>query len=186
MKRRLITVSLLSACALLLSASRADAQGQTGRITGTITGSDNNQPIQGVRVTLLGTQLTVTSNPQGRYTIAGIAPGSYRIRASAIGYTPVIVDSIPVKANESATADIALKHQTVELERVVTVGYGTLAKRDVTGSVGQVSGDAIKAIVGTPCCSGQCAVSDCSVLAVAPADAAVGGNRRRGPRTPSR
>src|SRR5688500_9778518 len=109
MKRRLITVSLLSACALLLPASRADAQGATGRITGTITRAESNQPLQGVRVTLLGTQLTVTSNPQGRYTIAGIAPGSYRLRASAIGYTPVIVDSIPVAAGQSATADIALK-----------------------------------------------------------------------------
>jgi TonB-linked SusC/RagA family outer membrane protein len=145
MKRRLITVSLLSACALLLPASRASAQGNTGRITGTITATEGNQPIQGVRVTLLGTQLTVTSNPQGRYTIAGIAPGSYRIRASAIGYTPVIVDSIPVAAGQTATADISLKHQTVELERVVTIGYGTLTKRDVTGAIGQVSGEQIKA-----------------------------------------
>ena len=149
MKRRLITVSLLSACALLLPASRAAAQGQTGRITGTITSTESNQPIQGVRVTLLGTQLTVTSNPQGKYTIAGIAPGNYRIRASAIGYTPVIVDSIPVAAGQTASADIALKHQTVELERVVTVGYGTLTKRDVTGAIGQVSGDQIKAVPTT-------------------------------------
>src|SRR5829696_8031585 len=149
MKRRLITVSLLSACALLLSATRADAQGETGRITGTITIAEGNQPLQGVRVTLLGTELTVTSNPQGRYTIAGIAPGTYRLRASAIGYTPVVVDSVPVRAGQSATADIALQRQTVELERVVTVGYGTLARRDVTGSVGQVSGDAIKTIPTT-------------------------------------
>jgi len=149
MKRRLITVGLLSACALLLPASRAAAQGETGRISGTITGTESNQPIQGVRVTLLGTQLTVTSNPQGRYTIAGIAPGTYRLRASAIGYTPVIVDSIPVRAGQTATADIALKHQTVELERVVTVGYGTLTKRDVTGAIGQVSGDQIKAVPTT-------------------------------------
>ena len=150
MKRRLITVSLLSACALALPASRAVAQdASTGRISGTITGTESNQPIQGVRVTLLGTQLTVTSNPQGRYTIAGIAPGTYRLRASAIGYTPVIVDSIPVRAGQTANADIALKHQTVELERVVTVGYGTLTKRDVTGAIGQVSGDQIKAVPTT-------------------------------------
>jgi hypothetical protein len=84
MKRRLITVSLLSACALLLPATRASAQG-TGSITGVITGVENNQPIQGVRVTVLGTQLTVTSNPQGRYTIAGLSAGMYRLRASAIG-----------------------------------------------------------------------------------------------------
>jgi TonB-dependent SusC/RagA subfamily outer membrane receptor len=150
MKRRLITVSLLSACALFLPASGARAQNATtGSITGTITGVETNQPIQGVRVTLLGTQLTVTSNPQGRYTIAGIAPGSYRIRASAIGYTPVVVDSIPVRAGQASNADIAMKHQTIELEKVVVVGYGTLAKRDVTGAVGQVSSDQIKQIPTT-------------------------------------
>lgn len=149
MKRRLITVSLLSACALLLPASRAAAQGQTGRITGRITRAESSLPLQGVRVTLLGTQLTVTTNPEGRYTIAGIAPGTHRIRASAIGYTPVVVDSIPVVAGQSATADIALRAQTVELERVVTVGYGTLTKRDVTGAIGQVSGDQIKTVPTT-------------------------------------
>src|SRR5688572_56824 len=145
MKRRLITVSLLSACALLLPASRADAQGETGRITGRITRAESSLPLQGVRVTLLGTQLTVTTNPEGRYTIAGIAPGTHRLRASAIGYTPVVIDSIPVVAGQSATADITLRPQTVELERVVTIGYGTLTKRDVTGSIGQVTGEQIKA-----------------------------------------
>jgi TonB-linked SusC/RagA family outer membrane protein len=149
MKRRLITVSLLSACALLLPASRADAQGQTGRITGRITRAESSLPLQGVRVTLLGTQLTVTTNPEGRYTIAGIAPGTHRIRASAIGYTPVVIDSIPVVAGQSATADITLRAQTVELERVVTIGYGTLTKRDVTGAIGQVSSDQIKTIATT-------------------------------------
>jgi TonB-linked SusC/RagA family outer membrane protein len=149
MKRRLITVSLLSACAVLLPAAHAAAQGQTGRITGTITGVETKQPIQGVRVTLLGTQLTVTTTPQGRYTIAGVAPGTHRIRASAIGYTPVVIDSIPVAAGQTATADIQLRHQTVELERVVTIGYGTLTKRDVTGAIGQVSGEQIRAVPTT-------------------------------------
>jgi TonB-linked SusC/RagA family outer membrane protein len=146
MKRRLITVSLLSAFAVLLPASHLAAQGETGRITGTITRSEGNMPLQGVRVTLLGTQTTVTSNPQGRYTIAGLAPGSYRLRASAIGYTPVIVDSIPVTAGQSANADIQLKPQTVQLEQVVVVGYGSLAKRDVTGAVGSVSEQQIKQV----------------------------------------
>ena len=60
--------------------------------------------MQGVRVTLLGTQQTVTRNPQGRYTLTGIAAGQWRIRASAIGYTPVIIDSIPVRAGQTRHA----------------------------------------------------------------------------------
>ena len=144
MKRRLITASLLSACALFLPASRVAAQGGTGRITGTITGAETNQPIQGVRVTLLGTQQTVTTNPQGRYTLMNIVPGMWRIRTSAIGYTPVVIDSIPVRSGETANADIALKHQTVQLEQIVVTGYGSLAKRDVTGAIGQVAAAEIK------------------------------------------
>jgi len=73
----------------------------------------------------------------------------YRLRASAIGYTPVVVDSVPVRAGAAANADIALRHQTVELEKVVVVGYGTLAKRDVTGAVGSVAADQIKQIPTT-------------------------------------
>src|SRR6476469_1974057 len=150
MKRRLITVSLLSACALVLPTSRATAQQSgTGRITGVITNVESNQPMQGVRVTLLGTQQTVSSNPQGRYTLTGIPAGQVRIRASAIGYTPVIIDSIPVVEGQSVSADIAMRHQTVELEKIVVTGYGSLAKRDVTGAIGQVSADAIKQIPTT-------------------------------------
>ena len=144
MKRRLITVGLFAACALLLSTSGAAAQETTGRISGTITGTESNLPIQGVRVTLLGTQQTVTTNPQGRYTLINIAPGMWRIRTSAIGYTPVVIDSIPVRAGQTATADISLKHQTVQLEQVVVTGYGSLAKRDVTGAIGQVAAAEIK------------------------------------------
>ena len=144
MKRRLITVGLFAACALLLSTSGASAQETTGRISGTITGTESNLPIQGVRVTLLGTQQTVTTNPQGRYTLTNIAPGMWRIRTSAIGYTPVVIDSIPVRAGQTANADISLKHQTVQLEQVVVTGYGSLAKRDVTGAIGQVAAQEIK------------------------------------------
>jgi TonB-linked SusC/RagA family outer membrane protein len=144
MKRRLITVSVLAACTLLLPVSRAAAQGETGRISGVITGTESNLPLQGVKVTLLGTQITVTSNTAGRYTIANLAPGMYRIRTSAIGYTPVIIDSIPVKTGQTSNADIALKHQTVQLEQIVVTGYGSLAKRDVTGAIGSVSAAEIK------------------------------------------
>ena len=105
--------------------------------------------MQGVRVTLLGTQQTVTSNPQGHYTLTGITPGVWRIRTSAIGYTPVVIDSIPVASGQTATADIALKHQTIELEKIVVTGYGSLAKRDVTGAIGQVSAQEIKQIPTT-------------------------------------
>ena len=82
MKRRHCSAVLLGL--LLLPASLAIAQSEPGRITGAITSAEGNLPLTGVRVAVLGTQTFATTNPQGRYTIT-IAPGTYRIRVSAIG-----------------------------------------------------------------------------------------------------
>jgi TonB-linked SusC/RagA family outer membrane protein len=139
MKRWLATAGLL---ALFLPASRAAAQAETGRITGTVTAIDGGAPLTGARVFVVGSRLTAETNAQGHYTLT-VAPGTYRLRVSAIGYTPTLMDSVPVTANQPTTANFQLKHQTVELEKVVVVGYGTQAKRDVTGAVGSVSAEQI-------------------------------------------
>ena len=140
MKRLLASFGLL---VVLLPLSRASAQGDVGRISGVVTAVDGDAPLPRVRVTVLGTRLTAETNPQGRYTIV-IAPGTYRLRVSAIGYTPTVMDSVPVTAGQATTADFKLKHQTVELEKVVVVGYGSQARRDVTGAVGSVSAEQIQ------------------------------------------
>jgi TonB-linked SusC/RagA family outer membrane protein len=140
MKRWLATVCLL---AFLLPATRAAAQADPGRITGSVIAIDGGTPISGARIFVVGTRTTAETNSQGRYTIA-VAPGTYRLRVSAIGYTPTLMDSVPVKAGQATTADFQMKHQTVELEKVVVVGYGTQTKRDVTGAVGSVTSEQIQ------------------------------------------
>jgi TonB-linked SusC/RagA family outer membrane protein len=144
MKRLLLVGGLWSAAAFAAPSSRVFAQNAPGRITGVITRAEDSLPLQGVRVTVVGTQTTVTTNPEGRYSINNLAPGLHRIRASAIGYTPVIIDSIPVRDGQSITANVSLKHQAVELSQVVVTGYGSLAKRDVTGAIGQIAAEEIK------------------------------------------
>lgn len=139
MKRWLATAGLL---ALLFPAAHAGAQGEPGRITGTVTSLEGGTPINGARVFVVGSRVVGETNAQGRYTLT-IAPGTYRLRVSAIGYTPTLMDSVPVTAGQATSANFQLKHQTVELEKVVVVGYGTQVKRDVTGAVGSVSSEQI-------------------------------------------
>ena len=130
--------------ALLLAALPATAGAQTpGRVTGVVTVTDGGQPISGARVVVLGTRLGAETSPDGRYTIS-LPPGQYRLRASAIGYAPIVMDSVPVVAAQATTANFQLKHQTVELEKVVVVGYGSQSRRDVTGAVGSVSAEQIQ------------------------------------------
>ena len=110
-------LACLNLLVLLAPAARASAQADGGRIAGTITSSEGGLPLARVRVTALGTRATAETNPQGRYSLA-LPVGTYRLRVSAIGYTPIVMDSVPVTAGKATTADFQMKHQTVELEKV--------------------------------------------------------------------
>ena len=70
MKRRLITASLL---ALLVPGAVAAAQSDPGRVTGVVTSLEGNLPLTGVRVLVVGSPASVTTNTQGRYTFT-LAP----------------------------------------------------------------------------------------------------------------
>src|SRR3954471_9282029 len=100
MKRWLITCGLV-ALVLPITASRAQAPAASGRIAGTVTSAESGEPVQGATVSIVGTRFGAISATGGRYTIAPLAPGLYRVRLSMIGFAPVVVDSVPVKAGES-------------------------------------------------------------------------------------
>ena len=119
------------------------SQGDPGRITGAVTSAESGEPIQGATITVLGTRLGALTNPQGRYTVT-IAPGVYKVRVNMIGYGPIVMDSVPVTAGASATANFQLVKQALQLQQVVVVGYGSQEKRDVTGAVASVKAQEIK------------------------------------------
>ena len=148
MKRWLITCGLV-ALALPMAASRAQQPAGTGRIAGTVTSAESGEPVQGATISIVGTRFGAITATGGRYTISPLTPGLYRVRLSMIGFAPVVVDSVPVKAGESTPLDMKLARQAVALSQVVVVGYGTQSKRDVTGAVASVKAEEIKQIPTT-------------------------------------
>jgi TonB-linked SusC/RagA family outer membrane protein len=130
---------LLSLCALLPVQS-VGAQ-ETGTITGLVTAQETGAPVPGARVVVVGTRLAADARPDGRYTIATVPSGTYRLRAQFIGYSLAEVDSVVVTAWGTTTADFQLAPLPVTLQEVVVVGYGTQVRRDVTGSVASVSSE---------------------------------------------
>lgn len=123
---------------LLIPAAQAEAQTEPGRLTGAVTTTEGGAPLPGVHVSVLGTKVTTETNAQGKYSLS-IAPGTYRLRASAIGYVPMIIENVPVTAGKDTPADFALQRQSVTLQQVVVTGYGTQERRDVTGAVSTVT-----------------------------------------------
>lgn len=84
----------------------AAAQTGTGKVTGKITDSITNQSMFGVSVTVKGSAKGVASITDGSY-ILSIAPGSYVITYSRVGYQPQEI-TIVVKKGETVYQDILM------------------------------------------------------------------------------
>lgn len=107
-------------------------------ITGTLEDSAS-APIQRASVRLTPGNKGASTDNRGAFAIAGVAPGSYQLEISCLGYQPL---RIPVNVTEGSDLDlgrIRMKQQANTLGQVeVVVAYGTVKRADLTGAVGQV------------------------------------------------
>jgi TonB-linked SusC/RagA family outer membrane protein len=112
--------------------------GQTVQISGTVTSSEDGLPIPGVSVTVKGTTLGALTGVDGVYVLT-VPPTSQSLMFSFIGFRTQEI-AIAGKTNIS----VVLEQDLFKVDEVVVVAYGTQQKRDITGTVASVKGDAIK------------------------------------------
>ena len=117
---------------------------ETGRIAGTVV-AETGQPLAGVNVVVVGTNIGTLSSEDGRYVIPGVPVGTHQVQASLIGYASQTV-TVRVEAGQTAAADFRLSQQAIALDEIVAVGYGTQRRRDVTGAVASVRSEEIRQI----------------------------------------
>jgi TonB-linked SusC/RagA family outer membrane protein len=138
---RLPPSSLLGVILSIGVAISASGQSPGGSIQGVVR-SQGGPPLEAVTVVVVGTRYGAATRAQGRYSISGVPPGSYMVRASRLGFA-AHEQQVVVTAGTVSEANFELSTAAVQLERVVATGYGTQARRDVTGSVSSVSSEAI-------------------------------------------
>ena len=131
----------LRVIALLSLPAAAFAQG-TGTISGSVADSAGS-PIANVRLSVDGTSLATGSNANGRFTLGGVSAGAHVVRTRSLGYREQM-QSVMVTAGQTTTLNFRLGRSALELERViVSTGYGTQVKANVTGATEVVTGDEI-------------------------------------------
>lgn len=81
----------------------------TGAIAGRITDAADHAGLAGATVTTEPATTSAVTAADGSYELAGLAPGSYRVHATADGFHEVTSEVIAVTAGASATADLALE-----------------------------------------------------------------------------
>ncbi len=129
-----------AAVAVLIYGSPALAQ--TGFVRGTVTDSATQRPVESVQVTITGTNLGAITNETGVYLIRGVQTGAHQVRAARLGFQPS-TRNVSVTAGDTVNVSFALRAAAVNLSAVVTTGYGTANRREVSNSVTTVQGSEI-------------------------------------------
>lgn len=106
-------------------------------VSGVVT-DENNESLPGVNVLEKGTTNGTTTDVAGRYVL-NVEDENAVLIFSFIGYA-----SQEIALNGRSAIDVSLAPSVQSLEEVVVIGYGTTQKKDLTGSVASVKGEAFE------------------------------------------
>ena len=134
MKKRLT----MFMAALFLMVGTALAQ---TKVNGTVTSQEDNEPVVGASVVVVGTQIGAITDAEGRFSLT-VPAGKNTLRITYIGMEPIEVSARP-------NMRIILTSDSKALDEVIVVGYGTQRREAKTGSITTVSGKDIADIPAT-------------------------------------
>lgn len=106
-----------------------------GRVT-----DANGEPLSGVSILVKGSSVGAVTDSQGRFSIN--VPDD--IGTLVFSYIGFVSQEVPIRGRISIS--VVLVEDTESLDEVVVIGYGTVSKRDVTGSVGSVSASQVEKV----------------------------------------
>lgn len=142
-----------------------DLQGDPGQsfqsdiinITGTVKNSQG-EPVPGAAVAVRGTSKGTISDMEGKFSLNSIDADAVLV-VSFVG-----MKSQEIGVDRQTRIDIILEENTIGLEEVVAIGYGTMDKREITSSITSVNEkDLIPGISGNVLMSMQGKVTGLSI-----------------------
>ena len=114
------------------------AMAQNVSVTGSVKNA-SGEPIPGVTILVKGTTNGTITDFNGNYSLGNVPPDGYFI------FSFVGMKTQEINVAGKTKVNVVMEEQTIGLDEVVAVGYGSMRKKDVTGSVASVSRDNILA-----------------------------------------
>ena len=121
---------------IVLTPESEDAGQQKKSISGKVTDSSGS-PLPGVTVVVKGTTIGMITDGNGSYSLSNL-PADAVMKFSFVGMK---VQEVPI--GNKGILNVVLLDESIGLEEVVAVGYGTQKKVNMTGAVQVVKGDAL-------------------------------------------
>lgn len=134
---RLLLLCFFSSLLLITGNSYAQERAGAKKVTGQITVSPQNKPLQDALIFIKGTSITTITDLNGRFSIE--AKEGEVLVISRIGYLQK-----EVKVGKGNHLEVTLDEGDIRMDDVVVIGYGKSRRKDVTGAISSVTGDELR------------------------------------------
>lgn len=121
---------LISMCLCAFTCAHAQTT-----ISGRVMDGASNESAIGASVLVVGTSIGTITDYDGNFTIE-LPEGKFILQVSMVGYKTQVIN---IRGKERI--DLTLMEDTQVMDEVVVVGYGTMKKRDLSGSVSQIKSE---------------------------------------------
>ena len=117
---------------------------QAQSISGSITDSEDNQPLAGVNILVEGDSNGAVSDFDGNFTISNFESGSVLV-FSYVGYKTFNLKVSSQEILDFQNIKVSMDKDLSQLDEVIVIGYGSQKLSDISGAVSTVNADAIEA-----------------------------------------
>lgn len=124
---------------ILFSFSSGVLLAQNRQISGKVTDGQTGETLIGVSVKVKGSAQATQTDMDGNFNISIPTAGNAILTFSYLGFTIK-----EVNVNNQTNLNVVLEKDISNLNEVVVIGYGTVARRDLTGAVGSIKGSEIE------------------------------------------
>ncbi len=121
----------------LLSSARDAAIAQQRAVSGTVADA-GGQPLPGVTVIVKGTTQGTVTNADGEYRLNNIPQDAILV------FSFVGMRSQEVVIGNQTRVDVRLEEETIGIDEVVAIGYGTMKRSNLSGSVTSVDAEQLE------------------------------------------
>jgi len=122
---------------LLMSFGIMAVHAQQIRVTGQVISADDEMPIPGVSVSVVGTTIGTVTDVDGNYSI------NVRSEDDILRFSFVGMMRRDIAVGDQRVINVTLEPELVGLDEIVVVGYGTRLRSELTGSISSVRAEDI-------------------------------------------
>lgn len=111
-------------------------------ISGTVISADDNEPLIGVQVKVIGANVATITDVNGHFTFKSV-----ELKGQKLSFSYVGMETMTVKAGHNMK--VVMKHDSKQISEVVVNGYFTRNKQTFTGAAKTITGDEILSVSPT-------------------------------------